>query len=113
MGCFCVSIETERSCRPARRAVDQQIQWRFCVQERNLVVKESFHKKGGIFTMGGRWEGKDCAVSSNDINGKVGPAPLSLPFHRTLTCIRAATCACQRLSLVYCSWRSLVTATLE
>lgn len=41
------------------------------VQERKLAVMPSFQEKGGIFTMGGRWDGKDCAVSSSNINGKV------------------------------------------
>ncbi|BDA43875.1 probable tRNA-specific 2-thiouridylase MnmA at C-terminar half [Coccomyxa sp. Obi] len=39
-------------------------------EERKLAVMPSFQKNGGIFTMGGRWEGKDCAVSGSDINGK-------------------------------------------
>ena len=29
---------------------------------------------GGVFTMGGRINGMDCAISSQDINGKVGSA---------------------------------------
>ena len=28
----------------------------------------------GVFTMGGRINGMDCAVSNQDINGKVGSA---------------------------------------
>jgi hypothetical protein len=38
------------------------------MQERGLVVSKSFR---GTFTMSGRLDGKDCAVSSQDINGKV------------------------------------------
>lgn len=38
------------------------------LQERGLTVDKSFK---GVFTMGGRMDGLDCAVSSQDINGKV------------------------------------------
>lgn len=39
-------------------------------QERGLAVSKGFK---GTFTMGARVDGKDCAVSSEDINGKVCP----------------------------------------
>ncbi len=35
------------------------------------MIAKSFEKSGGVFTMGGRWKGKDCAVSGSDVNGKV------------------------------------------
>ena len=38
------------------------------LQERGLAISKSFK---GVFSLGGRMHGKDCAVSSIDINGKV------------------------------------------
>ena len=38
------------------------------LQERGLTISKSFT---GTFSMSGRMEGRDCAVSSVDINGKV------------------------------------------
>ena len=43
-----------------------------CLQERGLTVSKSFT---GTFSMSGRMDGRDCAVSSVDINGKVAQCP--------------------------------------
>lgn len=44
-------------------------------QERGLTIDKSFK---GVFTMGGRTDGMDCAVSNRDINGKVPHCPRSV-----------------------------------
>ena len=46
------------------------------MQERGLTVDKSFK---GVFTMGGRMDGMDCAVSNQDINGKVIVCDLLIP----------------------------------
>ena len=43
------------------------------MQERGFTVDKSFK---GVFTMGGRMDGMDCAVSNQDINGKVSACDL-------------------------------------
>ena len=43
------------------------------MQERGFTVDKSFK---GVFTMGGRMDGIDCAVSNQDINGKVSACDL-------------------------------------
>ena len=56
-------------------------------QERGLVVDKSFK---GVFTMGGRMDGMDCAVSNRDINGKVAACDLhTQPIYRSVGTLKS------------------------
>ena len=62
------------------------------LQERGMTVDKSFK---GVFTMGGRMDGMDCAVSSQDINGKVcrsALACINVPLRHQSGILHSVSC---------------------